>query len=118
MLPTTLRRAAILAQEPAGSTAQGTWEFDTVREWILWMTEVEQRIGSRVPRRDLRRRVRAYLRGLLSPVERKNGWQLAEVNGDGTPYGVQHLLGRAKWDAWNKNKGNCHFLMMSKLTRS
>ena len=37
--------------------------------------------------------------GLLSPVERKNGWQLAEVNGDDTPYGVQHLLGRAVWDA-------------------
>jgi len=32
-------------------------------------------------------------------VERKNGWQLAEVNGDATPYGVQHLLGRAQWDA-------------------
>jgi SRSO17 transposase len=35
---------------------------------------------------------------LLSPVERKNGWQLAEANGDATPYGVQHLLGRAQWD--------------------
>jgi SRSO17 transposase len=32
-------------------------------------------------------------------VERKNGWQLAEVNGETTPYGVQHLLGRAIWDA-------------------
>ena len=50
------------------------------------------------PRREARRRAWAYIRGLLSPVERKNGWQLAEVNGDATPYGVQHLLGRAKWD--------------------
>jgi len=24
---------------------------------------------------------------------------LAEVNGDATPYGLQHLLGRARWDA-------------------
>ena len=32
------------------------------------------------------------LRGLLSPVERKNGWQLAERAGDATPYGVQRLL--------------------------
>jgi SRSO17 transposase len=31
-------------------------------------------------------------------VERKNGWQLAEVNGEATPYGVPHLLGRAVWD--------------------
>ena len=49
--------------------------------------------------REARRRAWAYLRGLLSPVERKNGWQVAEVNGDPTPYGVQHLLGRAHWDA-------------------
>jgi SRSO17 transposase len=40
----------------------------------------------------------AYLRGLLSPVERKNSWQLADVSGDTTPYGFQHLLRRALWD--------------------
>ena len=50
-------------------------------------------------RREARRHAWAYIRGLLSPVERKNGWQLAEVNGDATPYGLQHLLGRARWDA-------------------
>jgi SRSO17 transposase len=41
----------------------------------------------------------AYLQGLLSPLKRKNGWQLAEEAGDHTPYGVQHLLGRAQWEA-------------------
>ena len=40
-----------------------------------------------------------YLRGLLSPVERKNGWQLAEQAGDATPYGVQRLLSSYRWDA-------------------
>ncbi|MDE9467432.1 IS701 family transposase [Xenorhabdus bovienii] len=39
-----------------------------------------------------------YLRGLLSDVERKNGWQLAEWIGERTPDGVQHLLERAHWD--------------------
>ena len=39
------------------------------------------------------------LRGLLSPVERKNGWQLAERAGDATPYGVQRLLSTYRWDA-------------------
>jgi SRSO17 transposase len=39
------------------------------------------------------------LRGLLSPVARKNSWQLAEALGDRTPHGVQHLLGRAEWSA-------------------
>ncbi|MBO0794073.1 MAG: IS701 family transposase [Ktedonobacteraceae bacterium] len=43
-------------------------------------------------------RVQNYLRGLLSPIERKNGWQIAEEIGAPTPYGVQYLLDRAKWD--------------------
>ncbi len=37
----------------------------------------------------------AYVRGLLSPVERKNGWQLAEQAGETTPYAMQYLLDRA-----------------------
>jgi SRSO17 transposase len=80
-------------------TAPPDLALETVREWTLWLTEVERHILPRFPRREARRRAWAYIRGLLSPVERKNGWQLAEVNGDATPYGVQHLLGRAQWDA-------------------
>ena len=84
---------------PDPRTSPADLSVDTVREWILALTEVERRIGPRFARWEARRRAGAYLRGLLSPVERKNGWQVAEVNGDDTPYGVQHLLGRAKWDA-------------------
>ncbi len=40
-----------------------------------------------------------YLKGLLSPVERKNGWQLAEQVGNTTPYAVQRLLSSYRWDA-------------------
>ena len=73
--------------------------LETVRTWALWQTEVERRIGAQFTRREVRWRAWASIRGLLSPVERKNGWQLAEVNGETTPYGVQHVLGRAMWDA-------------------
>jgi hypothetical protein len=65
--------------------------LETVRAWAIWLTEVERCIMPRFARREARRRVWASLRGLLSPVERKNGWQVAEVHGDATPYGVQHL---------------------------
>jgi SRSO17 transposase len=41
----------------------------------------------------------AYLQGLLSGCERKNGWQLAEWMEEAVPYRVQHLLDRARWDA-------------------
>src|SRR5258707_4935121 len=57
------------------------------------------RLGPRFAREEARLRTQAYLRGLLSPVARKNGWQLAEAAGDRTPYATQHLLGRADWDA-------------------
>ncbi len=43
--------------------------------------------------------MRRYVAGLLGPVERKNGWQLAEQIGEATPYGRQRLLAGAKWDA-------------------
>jgi SRSO17 transposase len=36
---------------------------------------------------------------LLAPVERKNGWQLAEHLGEAGPQGVQRLLNAADWDA-------------------
>jgi SRSO17 transposase len=58
-----------------------------------------ERLARRFSRSEPRRRAVEYLRGLLPDAERKNGWQLAEEAGDDTPYGVQHLLGRADWDA-------------------
>jgi SRSO17 transposase len=36
---------------------------------------------------------------LLSPIERKNGWQLAEQAGESNPYGMQYLLNRAVWQS-------------------
>ena len=77
----------------------GDVNLETVRTWTLWQTEVERRIGAQFARREVRWRAWAYIRALLSPVERKNGWQVAEVNGETSPYGVQHLLGRAIGDA-------------------
>ncbi|MDE1688676.1 transposase [Streptomyces neyagawaensis] len=56
-------------------------------------------VAGRFARVDLRRRMRDYVRGLLAPVERKNGWQLAEWAGHRDPAGLQHLLHGACWDA-------------------
>lgn len=49
-------------------------------------------------RREVRERSGRYLRALLGPVERKNGWQLAEAMGEGDPNGAQRLLYQAIWD--------------------
>ncbi len=37
--------------------------------------------------------------GMVSGLDRKNCWTIAEHRGDATPDGLQHLLSRAKWDA-------------------
>lgn len=67
--------------------------------WARAFEAVTQRLAPHFARRDAAAHAAAYLKGLLSPVERKNGWQLAEAVGDPTPYALQHLLGRAVWDA-------------------
>ena len=71
---------------------------EDVRDWGQQLDAVAGRIGARFARSETRDRVRAYLVGLLGSVQRKNAWQLAEHIGEGSPYGVQHLLGRSDWD--------------------
>ena len=55
-------------------------------------------VASALVRREPRLRARAYLLGLVSGLERKNGWTLAEFAGDATPDGMQRLLNAARWD--------------------
>ena len=74
-------------------------EVAEVARWAEGIDQVHQCIAGRFRRPEPRRRVLDYLRGLLSPVERKNGWQLAEQAGDATPDGVQRLLSTYRWDA-------------------
>jgi SRSO17 transposase len=71
---------------------------EDVQQWGQQLDEVARRIGARFPRSETRDRVRAYLVGLLGPVQRKNAWQVAEQIGDPDPYGVQYLMGRSEWD--------------------
>ena len=70
-----------------------------VARWADGIERVHECIATRFRRREPRRRALAYLQGLLSPVERKNGWQLAERAGDATPDGVQRLLYNYRWEA-------------------
>jgi SRSO17 transposase len=73
-------------------------ELVDVQLWhsVYW-AEIQRRIEPLFARSDAYQRALAYLAGLLSPAERKNSWQLAEISGDPNPYAFQHLLGRAIW---------------------
>ncbi len=69
-----------------------------IAQWAHALMQLHTRIGPRFARVEPRRRVLRYLQGLLSSVERKNGWQLAEHAREATPYGMQRLLSSAVWD--------------------
>jgi SRSO17 transposase len=62
------------------------------------LDELLARVAGRFGRVEPRRRVRAFVLGLLADLPRKNCWTIAEHAGDATPDGMQHLLSRAVWD--------------------
>src|SRR4051812_24553813 len=68
-------------------------------DWAEELEAVAGRIAPRFGRAEPRRRALAYLQGLLAPLERKNGWHLAEAAGAHTPNGMQEFLARVHWDA-------------------
>jgi len=74
----------------------------TVAEATGWDRDLDalmERLSPRFSRLEARRRARSYVAGLLAPLERKNGWQLAEAAGDASPDSVQDFLARMRWDA-------------------
>ncbi|MDQ3707252.1 MAG: IS701 family transposase [Chloroflexota bacterium] len=70
-----------------------------LKTWTAELDNLHSRIAGHFGRSEQRQRVKAYLQALLSPVERKNSWQLAERSGEATPDGMQRLLSTAVWDA-------------------
>ena len=67
-----------------------------------WQTEfsaVLDRIESRFARYEPLRHAGELMAGMVSGLDRKNCWTVAEHRGAATPDGLQHLLSRAKWDA-------------------
>ncbi len=74
-------------------------EIKRVTGWQEELAALHSRIAPRFTRPEVRERAGRFLRGLLEPVERRNGWQLAEAIGERTPDGVQRLLNGSRWDA-------------------
>jgi len=62
------------------------------------LDRVHERIAGRFARAEPRARAREYVSGLVTGLERKNGWTLAEWAGEVSPDGMQRLLRRADWD--------------------
>lgn len=69
-----------------------------VEDWAGEIYTLKGRIRDCFKRVEVRERAISYVEGLLSTVERKNGWQLAEQMGESTPDGTQRLLNGSVWD--------------------
>lgn len=78
---------------------QGIDEEMEAQAWLNGLEVLHSRVSRHFARPEVRETSFGYVKGLLSPLERKNGWQLAEQAGDSTPDGVQRLLAKAQWDA-------------------
>src|SRR5690349_13691584 len=68
-------------------------------EWRASFEAFHARLAPVFGRRETREQAGKYLHGLVSPIERKNGWRVAEAVGDATPDRTQRLLYRVDWDA-------------------
>jgi SRSO17 transposase len=63
------------------------------------LSTLKERVAGVLGRRELKETSGAFLDGLLSGIERKTGWLMAEQAGAERPYRMQSLLGRSRWDA-------------------
>ena len=66
--------------------------------WRREFDELMLRVGGRFARVEPRRRVAAFVRGLLAGLARVNCWSIAEHAGERGPRGMQRLLSAAVWD--------------------
>jgi SRSO17 transposase len=66
--------------------------------WRQEFDELMLRVGGRFARVEPRRRMAAFVRGLLAGLPRPNCWSIAEHAGEAGPRGMQRLLSAAVWD--------------------
>jgi SRSO17 transposase len=66
-----------------------------------WAEEFEvlfARVAPVFARVQPRRRAKAFIKGLLAPLQSRSCWQIAEYAGEANPGGMQRLLASAVWD--------------------
>ena len=66
--------------------------------WERELAALKGRLGPVFRRQEARESCGAFIDGLLSGIERKTGWLMAEQAGLERPWRIQALLGRSHWD--------------------
>jgi SRSO17 transposase len=67
-------------------------------EWGDEFDAVMGRMRSLFYRTESKKHAAQYVRGLLSPLARKNGWTISEYVGEAEPKALQRLLNLSPWD--------------------
>jgi SRSO17 transposase len=89
---------ALLVWNNSDAAVAAAHSVDPDRWWTAFGAALD-RIESRFTRYEPLRHAGGLMLGMLSGLERKNCWTIAQHRGDLTPDALQHLLARAKWDA-------------------
>ena len=82
-----------------------------LRDWSAEFESVTNRISKLFVHSRSRVHARQYLAGLLAPMERKNGWTIAEHAGEKEPKAMQRFLNLASWDADELRDMNRDYVM-------
>jgi hypothetical protein len=91
-------RASGVCVEHEDAAVAAAHSVDPDRWWAAYGAVID-RIAPRFTCDEPLRHAGGLMLGMLSGLERKNCWTIAEHRGEVTPVGLQHLLCRAKWDA-------------------
>jgi SRSO17 transposase len=89
----------ISVQENDQPLPDGAVTRDDLDVWEKEFRWVVERISPLFYRTESRAHAEGYLRGLLAPLERKNGWTIAEHAGEKEPKATQRFLNLTPWDA-------------------
>jgi SRSO17 transposase len=89
----------VLDLETDAVAASWTVVDDRLARWQAGFDGLFAVVAGRFAQVQSRRRARLYLLGLLSGVERKNSWTIAEQAGERSPDGMQRLCNFYRWDA-------------------
>lgn len=90
-------RLSLVVKTKKSAALAAVYSIDPDR-WSDEFGALMDRIRSRFARYEPARHAAGLVLGLMSHLERKNCWTIAQERGDVTPYGLQHMLSRACWD--------------------
>lgn len=82
----------------AAELPDGAVTPEDLEAWDREFEDLVARIKPLFYRTDSRMHAEHYLRGLLAPLEKKNGWTISEYSGEREPKALQRFLNLTPWD--------------------